>query len=62
MKAKIVRKPLISTFLCLLHDFLSVNNDANVPPKSDKQKNLEKKLVYILKVTDEKRWIRGRVR
>ena len=30
-QAKIVRKPLISTVLLLLYDFLSVKNDVNIP-------------------------------
>ncbi len=39
-QAKIVRKPLISTVLWLLHDFLSLkNDDVNVPSKSNMQKN-----------------------
>ncbi len=37
--AKIVRKTLIPTVLLLLFDFLSFKNDANVPSKSNKQKN-----------------------
>jgi hypothetical protein len=40
-QAKIVRKPLIPT-VC---DFLPLKNDVNVPSKSNKQKNLYKKLV-----------------
>ncbi len=30
-QAKIVRKTLIPTVLCFLYDFLSLNNDVNVP-------------------------------
>ncbi len=41
-QAKIVRKTLIPTALCLLFDFLSLKNDGNVPSKSYKQKNLKK--------------------
>ncbi len=39
-QAIIARKPLISTILWLLYDFLSVNNDVNVPSKSNKQKKI----------------------
>ncbi len=52
-RAKIVRKPLISTVFCFLNGLLSVKNDVNVPSKSYKQF-----FVGILKVTDE----RGRIR
>jgi hypothetical protein len=38
-QAKIVRKTFISTVLLLLCDFLSLNNDVNVPSKSNIQKN-----------------------
>ncbi len=38
-QAKIVRKTLIPTALCLLFDFLSLKNYGNVPSKSNKQKN-----------------------
>ncbi len=48
-QAKIVRKPLITTVLWLLHDFLSLKNDVNVHSKSNKQKNF----CLVLKVTDE---------
>jgi hypothetical protein len=33
-QAKIVRKPLISTVLCLLYDFLTLKNDVNAPSKT----------------------------
>ncbi len=39
-QAKIVRKPLISTVLRLLYDFLSVKNDVNVLSNSIKQTKL----------------------
>ncbi len=45
-QAKKVRKTLIPTVSLLLLDFLSLKNDANVPAKSNKQKNLFKKLVF----------------
>jgi hypothetical protein len=35
---KIVRKPLIPTFLLLLFDFLSLKNDVNVPSKVIRRK------------------------
>jgi hypothetical protein len=57
--AKIVRKTLICTVLCLF-EFLSLKNDVNVPPKSNKQENF-KKLVFfvgILKINDENSRIR----
>jgi hypothetical protein len=44
-QAKIKRKLLISTVLSLFYDFLSVKNDVNLPPKSDKQKKFEKKFL-----------------
>jgi hypothetical protein len=37
-QAKIGRKPLITTVLCLLFDFLSLKNDVNVPSRSNRQK------------------------
>jgi hypothetical protein len=40
-KAKIVRKTLFATVLCLLLDFLSLKNDENVPSNSNKKKNLK---------------------
>jgi hypothetical protein len=40
-QAKIVRKTLIPTVLCLLYNFLSLKNDVNVLSKSNKQKNLD---------------------
>jgi hypothetical protein len=43
-QAKIVRKTFIPTVLLLLYDFLSLKNDVNVPSKSKKQKNSEKKI------------------
>ncbi len=45
----------------LLYDFLSLKNDVNVPTKSNKPKNLEKKLFFfvdVLKVIDENNRIR----
>ncbi len=39
------RKTLISTLFWLLYDFLSLKNDVNVPSKSNKQKNLDKKII-----------------
>jgi hypothetical protein len=38
-QAKIARKTLISTVLCLLYDFLTLKNEVNVAPKSNKEKN-----------------------
>jgi hypothetical protein len=40
------------SFLWLLHDFLSLKNDVNIPLKSKKQKKLRKNYVHVLKVTD----------
>ncbi len=40
-QAKIVRKTLIPTVLWLLYDFLSLKNDVNLAPRSNKQKNTE---------------------
>jgi hypothetical protein len=37
-QAKIVRKTSIPTVLWILHDFLSLENDLNVPLKSKKEK------------------------
>jgi hypothetical protein len=55
--AKIVRKTLISFLLRLLLYFLSLENDGNIPTKSNKQPN-----IFIvaswLKVNDEKIGIR----
>ncbi len=46
-----------------LYDFLSLKNDVNVPSKSNKHKNSEKKIyVDILKITDENGRIRIRIR
>ncbi len=55
-QAKIVRKTLTPTGLLLLFDFLSLKNDVNVPSKSNKQKNIFFKLVFVgvLKVNNEK--------
>ncbi len=62
-QAKKVRKTLISTFLCLLLDFLDMKTDVNVPSKSTKQKVWKKKLfVGILSASDEKSRIRNRNR
>jgi hypothetical protein len=47
-QAKIVRKTLIPNVLWLLLDFLSLKKDVNVPSKSNMQKNLLKKLVFLL--------------
>ncbi len=41
-QAKVVSKTLIPTVLWLLFNFLSMENDVNVPSKINKQKNLEK--------------------
>ncbi len=62
-QAKIVRKTLISTFLGRFYDFLSLKSDVNVPSKSNKQKNLGKKIIFvgILKAADEKSRIRVRI-
>jgi hypothetical protein len=51
---KIVRKTLIPTGSWLLFDFLSLTNDVNVPSKSNKQKNLFKKLVFCWRL--ESQW------
>ncbi len=45
-QAKLVRKPLISTVLWLLLNFLSLKNDVNVLSKSNEQKNFLFKLVF----------------
>ncbi len=54
-KPKIVRKTLIPTLLWLLLDFLSLENDVNVPSKSNKQKNVFKKVSFfgIVKVNEK---------
>ncbi len=54
--SKLCKKNLISTVLRLLSDFLSLKNDANLPSKINKRKNIFKKifLVGLLKITDEK--------
>jgi hypothetical protein len=44
--AKIVRKTLIPPFLRLFLTFLSLKKDVNVPLKSNKEKKLNKKLVF----------------
>ena len=41
-RAKIVRKTLILTVFCLLHDFLSLKYDVNVPSKSKNRKTFLK--------------------
>ncbi len=46
--AKIVRKTLISTVLWLRFDFLSLKNDVKVPTKSTMQKNVHKKIRFLL--------------
>ncbi len=46
--AKIVRKTLIPTVLLLLFDFLSLENDGNVPSKSNKHKNFLTKIIFLL--------------
>jgi hypothetical protein len=56
LQAKIVRKTLIPTVLCLLYDFLYMKKYVNVPSKSNMQKN-----IFFLKVTDEKSRIRIRI-
>jgi hypothetical protein len=50
----IITKTLIPTLLWLLYDFLSLENDVNVPvpSRSNKQKNLTKKNFQLI-------WIRG---
>ncbi len=51
--------------LWLLFDYLSMKTDVNVPSKSNKQNKLWKKnliFVGILSTTDEKSWIRTRIR
>jgi hypothetical protein len=54
---KQLRNALIPAVLLLLYDFLSLKNDVNVLSKSDKQKNLENKIIFVavLKVNDENR-------
>jgi hypothetical protein len=54
--SKLSKKTLISTVLWLLYDFLSLKNDANLPSKINKRKNILQKifLVVLLKDTDEK--------
>ncbi len=47
-QAKKWRKTLIPTVLWLLYDFLSLKNDANVPSKRNKHKNLELKKYFLL--------------
>ncbi len=41
LKQKTKKKPLISTVLWLLYDFLSLQTNVNTPSKSNKQNNLE---------------------
>ncbi len=62
-QAKIVRKTIIFTVLCLLNDCSALKNDVNVPSNSNKQKNTTKKLFFVgvLKVTDEKTRILSRI-
>jgi hypothetical protein len=45
-QAKKVYKTLISALLWLFKDFLSLKTDANVASKNNKQKKLEKKLIF----------------
>jgi hypothetical protein len=54
-QAKIVRKTLIPTVSLLVFDFLSLKNYVNTPSKSNKQKKLFLKLVFVvlLMVNDE---------
>jgi hypothetical protein len=49
-QAKKIRKTLISTtgILWLLFVFLYVRTDVNMPSKSNKQKNFDKKTTYFL--------------
>jgi hypothetical protein len=49
------KKKFVSYSFLTFYDFLSVKNDVNVPSKSNKQKNLEKKIVFVgvLKTNDE---------
>jgi hypothetical protein len=46
-QAKIVRKPLISNFLGLLYEFLSLKNDVNVPQKVGSKEKLGK-ILFLL--------------
>jgi hypothetical protein len=43
-------------FFFLLYDFLSLKNDVNAPSKTNKEKNLDKKVIFVgsLKDTYEK--------
>ncbi len=65
-QAKKVYKTLISALLWLFKDFLSLKTDANVASKNNKQKKLEKKLIFgwlaSQKATDDKSRIRIRIR
>ncbi len=47
-QAKIVRKTFIPNVGPLLYDFLSLQNDVNVPSKSNKQENFEKNNSFLL--------------
>ncbi len=63
-QAKIVRKTLIPTVLLLLFDFLSLENDVNVPSKSNKQQKLfltNLFFVGLLKVNGENSRIPGSI-
>jgi hypothetical protein len=42
------RKTLITTFLWLFYDFISLKNDINVPSKRNKNKNLANKNKFLL--------------
>ncbi len=61
---QIVRKTLNPTvlFCDFFMTYLSLKNDVNVASKSNKPKNLEEKLIAVLKVADENSRIRIRIR
>ncbi len=46
--SRTVRKNLIYTILWLLHDFLSLKTDVNVPSKSNKKKNFWKENLFFV--------------
>jgi hypothetical protein len=53
------KKKFVSYSFLTFYDFLSMKNDVNVPSKSNKQKNLDKKFfVGVLKTNDENSRIR----
>jgi hypothetical protein len=51
--AKIVRKTLIPTIFVTFFNFLSLKNDVNVPPKSNKQKILVLKFISCWHLEDQ---------